>query len=1097
MRSSRSKKLQIGQVLVMSGYMTSRDLQIVLEAQSMLRDRTIDLNLAIQCIKVARKIGGNFSDVLEDYDATAAQRARTGKLGELLSEAGLVGEEDLSEAMERSVNTGMPLGRMLVLNRILPSEVLQRALEVQVRLRDEVVTREEAILELRQAAGLEGEPPKTVVEDKKKPIVRLGELLVMAGILNENDVMDALEWGLANQQPIGIVLVSQELITKELLDAALFFQNHVRDGKMDAMKACELLSEVFSTGATPEEVMADATPSRTRQEPEFPPISYQQLITMSRVVTDEQIEGAFDLKKQNAALIGKVLVLTGLMDVPTLQNTLRCFQMVAKGWLTPDDAIASLDYCLHQNADMPMAFEQALRELKWNPDTGLKMRGEPGATESSTSIPVLTDSGTAVPALKSEPAESASKADDEKRELAPAAAHVDEAEIAESEKTTEIKKGEVNGSEPVDLEKTVDQPLEKPEKVAVGSAKEATAEATAEGAEPMSAKKSSEPATAKNEETASSRKGSGGGRGETGQNGAEPGDDDEPEIWNDPNNSLTAPLHDEDDNAGIDSESKSDGKTTGAEPSDADPESKAETVEEATADVASNPNDQKSEAEEFKPETDKKEAEEVEAEPAKAEAEPEKAEAESEKVEAESAKAAAEAKAKAEAEAEAEATKAEPEPVAAEKPAGQSEPAAEKSQSSGVNAALAGPSLASALKSLYDDDADEDEPAAQASATEAPAAEKADADSSAGGLKHLLNRLIASSDDDEEEPAAAAVEPEPVAEPAAVAKKAEGLDAIKAQSAKIAEKLAESKEPVAEQAQEPASVSKDADEKLDEKGEAQKTSDAIAADATASLEDSLDAIVIAAKTAQEAAELAAVEDVAAMSAEELLVEIMKSAQNPNLKPATKRGGRFSETILPEDAKARQLAKLVGREASKDLADKLAFDSSGEETPEAVDTAFGRLAETYFEQGNYKEAQVIYERMLVHRLNDLGPDNPLLVEDYNNLAMTLCVQGRFDKAEPFMKRAVHLYESGPKQDPVEHADYLHSLGTIQYKLDKHKDAEEIMLKVVSIRREALEEDHEDIGRALADYAKVLKKLGKDESAEAIYKKAREILKKHKD
>ena len=55
----------------------------------------------------------------------------------------------------------------------------------------------------------------------------------------------------------------------------------------------------------------------------------------------------------------------------------------------------------------------------------------------------------------------------------------------------------------------------------------------------------------------------------------------------------------------------------------------------------------------------------------------------------------------------------------------------------------------------------------------------------------------------------------------------------------------------------------------------------------------------------------------------------------------------------------------------------------------------------------------------------------------------------------------------------------------------------MLRVVSIRRESLEVDHEDIGRALADYAKVLKKLGKDESAEAIYKKAREILKKHKD
>lgn len=1021
MRSSRSKKLQIGQVLVMSGYMTSRDLQLVLEAQSMLRDRTIDLNLAIQCIKVARKIGGNFSDVLEDYDATAAQRARTGKLGELLLEAGLVGEEDLSEAMERSVNTGMPLGRMLVLNRILPSEVLQKALEVQVRLRDEVVTREEAILELRQAAGLEGDAPKAVVEDKhkKKPVVRLGELLVMAGILNENDVMDALEWGLANQQPIGIVLVSQELITKELLDAALFFQNAVRDGKMDAMKACELLSEVFSTGCTPEEALADATPSRTRQEPEVPPITYQQLITMSRVVTDEEIESAFDLEKQNAALIGKVLVLTGLMDVPTLQNTLRCYQMVAKGWLTPDDAIASLDYCLHQNADMPMAFEQALRELKWNPDTGLKMRGEPGATESSTDIPVLTQSSTKTPAVAAEPIAKAAADEDTKRPAAP----VDEDEVSESDSTSEIKAEEakpedVNGKE--DLEKTVDQPIHKPEpeKVAVASVKE------------EAALKSSEPATGSNKaEPTSSR---------TVRAPAIGDDDDDDEdytgtqSWEDPT-SLLASTDDEESN-----------ETKAVEP-------ETKRVEEPVAEKVSEPIVEKVSEPEPASELSNGKSESSKAENANSEVTQEPVEL----------------------------NVREPEKQVPVAKVSETK-SAEKIHSGGGGGGDSTPSLANALKSLYDDSEDDD---AEPEPVKAPeVAKKEEDENSAGGLKKLLSNLIAASEDgeDEEEEAPAVAEEtpkpaveEPVAEPVAESKPAEEQPAA-----------SEQPEPTAP---EPEPVKAD---------DAKTTSEEIVKDSRIALDQSLEAAVAAAKASVEAKELAAVEDVAAMSAEQLLVEIMKSAQNPDLKPATKRGGRFSETILPEDAKARQLAKLVGKEASKDLADKLAFDQ-GDENTEAVDTAFGRLAETYFEQGNYKEAQVIYERMLVHRLNELGPDNPLLVEDYNNLAMTLCVQGRFDKAEPFMKRAVHLYESAPKQDPVEHADYLHSLGTILYKLEKHKDAEEIMLRVVTIRRESLEEDHEDIGRALADYAKVLKKLGKDESAEAIYKKAREILKKRKD
>ncbi|MBX9671727.1 MAG: tetratricopeptide repeat protein [Candidatus Obscuribacterales bacterium] len=936
MRSSRSKKLQIGQVLVMSGYMTSRDLQIVLEAQSALRDRTIDLNLAIQCIKVARKIGGNFSDVLEDYDASAAQRARTGKLGELLSEAGLIGEEDLSEAMERSVNTGMPLGRMLVLNRILSSEVLQKALEIQVRLRDEVVTRDEAIMALRQAAGLEGEPaPAPAHEEKKQPVVRLGELLVMAGILSETDVMDALEWGLANQQPIGHVLVSQELISKELLDASLFFQTAVREGKIDAMKACELLSEVFSTGVSPEEALADAAPTN-RKELEVAPITYQQLLTLSRIVSDAQIEEAFDLKRHGAALIGKVLVLTGLMDVPTLQATLRCYGMVAKGYLSPDDAIVSLDYCLHKNANTPMAFEQALRDLKWNPETGLKMRGEPA--DDTTSSSTKLDQIAAEPVKKEEVA------------LAPAATKKAEAEKAEADNEPTAKSTTAATAEPPPVAKKLadlaagvkKQPAEATTKQT--KSQEAKSDA-ADGV--INEKSNAEPTKVKNSNKDSKSEPSlaralaslydDGADGDDGA--AEPALDEEPLAVENEKESAPAGLR-----KLLDDLSDSD--------------------EPAEANNNENPASESSLADLL---TDSQEVEKV-----------------------------------------------------------------------------AGNNNDKKLRNLFGDD-DDDDFMSSSTEEEAVTNESLDSDEPEEiASPQEVTALAPSNGKDDTEPVVTPVKEEtevqvePVPEPEPEAKKVESAPQLE----------------VPESPVEAPTVPKPA--------------------------------VVAGEDE---------EDIAKMSAEQLLVEIMKSAQNPDAKHGTvKRGGRFSETILPEDAKARQLAKLVGKESSRDLAEKTqAFDGSEENT----EAAFQRLAETYFEQGNYKEAQVIYERMLVHRLNDLGPDNPLLVEDYNNLAMTLCVQGRFDKAEPFMKRAVHLFESTEAPDAAELADYLHSLGTIQYKLEKYKDAEEIMLRVVSIRRDALEDDHEDIGRALGDYAKVLKKLGKNETAEAIYKKAREIMKKNRD
>lgn len=829
MVESRNKKLQIGQVLVMSGTLTSKDLQMVLEAQSMLRDKSIDINLAVQCIKVARKIGSSFADALQDYDESLAKKARTGRLGELLVEAGIINEEQLSNSMEQSVNTGMPLGRVLVLARAIPSEALQGVLDIQVKLRDEMMTREEALLALRGLAGMSGDVPEAKPEDDKpkKSTVRLGELLVMAGILTENDVMDALEWGLANQQPIGNVLVNQNLISKDLLDAALFFQDAVRENKIDAMKACECLSEVFSTGASPQEVLEQITETKRPDEPDAPPIDYRKLLTMARVVSDDQIDKAYDAASHTASLIGKILVLTGSLDVPTLQASLRCYQMISKGWLTPDDGIAALDYCLHHNPTAPIPFEQALRDLQWNPDKGLSLKGE--APEVPPKVLVRAGATNAEAALESQSATSA---------------------MAFTPGTKEPPS-------------TPPPPEEKPK------AKEL-----------------------------------------------------EPEPKPEPK-----------------------------------PEPVAEKVEPKV---------------EAKPEP-------------KPEPEPEP----------------------------------KPEPKAETKP----EPKPESKPES-----------------------------------------KIDQENSAGGLKALLFGLD-EADNSEQLP-------------------------------EIIEKERKSSGRLASLVSKPAAVEPEpakAEEKKVEPPAPEKKEEAPVADSThtSEIETKLD---LAAGAKSNSAENEELEDLSGMSAEDLLSKILKGGEEPPTPAAMehgnkKRGGRFSETILPEAAKARQLAALISKESAQ-AAEK--FDKGGEDS-DALGTAFLRLAERHFEQGNYKDAQVIYERVLVHKLNDMGPESPELVEDYNNLALVLSVQGLFDKAEPFMRRAVSLYEASPKVEPLPLADYLHSLGTVYFKLSKLQEAEEVYRRVLELRRENLSDTHQDIGRTLVDYAKVVKQLGQTEKAEAIYKKAQEILK----
>src|SRR5262249_46415646 len=157
-------------------------------------------NLALQALRIAYKTGGKFEDVLREQSGKSIEQASTGKLGELLVEAEIISHEHLNKGIEKSQMTGLPLGRTLVLDMVIPESLLKAALDAQVRLRDEMLTREETIDAIRVAAGLKPFMQEGAPRPSKAQVfqhrVRLGELLVMAGILTESEVLTALEIGL-------------------------------------------------------------------------------------------------------------------------------------------------------------------------------------------------------------------------------------------------------------------------------------------------------------------------------------------------------------------------------------------------------------------------------------------------------------------------------------------------------------------------------------------------------------------------------------------------------------------------------------------------------------------------------------------------------------------------------------------------------------------------------------------------------------------------------------------------------------------------------------------------------------------------------------
>jgi tetratricopeptide (TPR) repeat protein len=257
-RLAGTKHLHIGQMLVMSGFVKQKDLQAAVDAQAMMRDKLIDMNQATRCLKISYKTGASFEELVQEEISLGHQAStQTNRLGELLIDAGIITEKCFAAAMQRCLATGLPLGRILVLNGSIQDSLLRFSLELQVRVRDGMMNRQEAVDVLRReaakfGAGMMPESGNLGVTTALKPLkqkqVRLGELVVLAGFLGETDVMSCLELGLMSDRPIGEIMVEQGYISGEMLNVALAVQNMIELGKYSRDEGGALLKQMQSTG---------------------------------------------------------------------------------------------------------------------------------------------------------------------------------------------------------------------------------------------------------------------------------------------------------------------------------------------------------------------------------------------------------------------------------------------------------------------------------------------------------------------------------------------------------------------------------------------------------------------------------------------------------------------------------------------------------------------------------------------------------------------------------------------------------------------------------------------------------------------------------
>jgi hypothetical protein len=366
-KTATSTGLPIGRVLIMAGFLSEIEFQSAVQAQSLVRDSILELETAVRALRLVTDKHIAFSDALKECGFEQTQDRESNKLGELLLAARCVPREKLDVAMRTSNSTGLPLGRLLISLGVISDELLATALNAQTLIRSGRIARHQAILGLTAAHERSNRVERHLADQGNyhgphRPAIRIGQLFLRSGVLNEAQVDQAIIGSLTKEMYIGEALLEAGLVGPQLLESSLQVQEMVANETLEIESAVHILSQLHGSGCSLPEALAmlDVPASHFKTRVRFIDVlKVAALVDPSETRFDAgRSEGASSADAHRTA---NELLDDELIDERLYLGALRCYYLIATGFLNMQQGIIALNYFHHKDC----SFDDVLRELKW------------------------------------------------------------------------------------------------------------------------------------------------------------------------------------------------------------------------------------------------------------------------------------------------------------------------------------------------------------------------------------------------------------------------------------------------------------------------------------------------------------------------------------------------------------------------------------------------------------------------------------------------------------------------------------------------------------------------------------------------------------
>lgn len=339
--------LPIGRTLVLTGFLTDEELQLVVELQPLIASQTVSIDKAKGAVNALKAKKLTPSQALSEIGVLNSTEKAT--IGALLLEAGVINQEQLEQAKKVSYSSGMRFGRVLLLNGYINHQMLTKALEIQHSIRERRISLEQGVMMLNTALSKQASMPIKLEAYSMAPApgnkqVRFGEFIILCGLATESEILNALEISMEKGQTLGEAIVNLGLISSRVYYQAQEVYSQIASGERTLKEATEEMHK-FVFG------------SEAKDGGQNVPL-LGELLKMTGFVTDADIQEAVDLSNKYPSLIGKMLVISGAIDEATLISSLRCQYLLKHDLITLEDAIKTLQFARENQISLDDALEE-------------------------------------------------------------------------------------------------------------------------------------------------------------------------------------------------------------------------------------------------------------------------------------------------------------------------------------------------------------------------------------------------------------------------------------------------------------------------------------------------------------------------------------------------------------------------------------------------------------------------------------------------------------------------------------------------------------------------------------------------------------------